>query len=119
MYIACGPSDEATKKNGVVSVLVEQVLHHGAYNPEGPNRRITPLEGVVVTVNSSKGETIASPTTDTQGKVRLELPEGSYVLIVPERNDEFASAYSPAPERITLVEADSMHIDFRYAIFAP
>ena len=119
LYGCCSSDKALNEKSGVVTGLVEQVLHHGAYNPDGPNQTVTPLRRLQITVNSNEGELIASPITDEDGKFHLLLPEGSYVVLTPERNDEYAPAYSPAPERITLTAGDSLHLHFRYSIFAP
>ncbi|MGE3802276.1 MAG: hypothetical protein AB7H80_14765 [Candidatus Kapaibacterium sp.] len=120
LALGCGSSEETTLKNGgVVTGIVQQVLHHGAYNPDGPNKTITLLNEVTLIVNDSEGETVAKPMTNAKGEFRLILPAGSYVVIPPDLTGSDVPSSAPSPERIEVKKGDSLHLNFTYAIYAP
>ncbi|MCB0711981.1 MAG: hypothetical protein KDD67_06595 [Ignavibacteriae bacterium] len=120
LALGCGSSEDATLKNGgIVTGIVQQVLHHGAYNPDGPNKTITLLNEVTLVVNDSEGEIVAKPTTNTKGEFRLILPAGSYVVIPPDLTGSDVPSSAPSPERIEVKQGDSLYLNFTYAIYAP
>ncbi len=120
LQTGCGSSDKAAlASQGVVTGTVTQVLHHGAYNPDGPNKTVTMMRGLELQVMNGDGKIIARPVTDAEGKFRLALPAGSYVLLPPEMGGEDAPTSAPSPERIEVHPGDSLDLTFQYAIFAP
>ena len=119
ILVACGSGNEALRNGGILSGDVQQILHHGAYDPDGPNHTITTLEGVHLIVNDSEGEEVATLTTDREGKFEIALPPGSYIVIPPDLTDEDVPSSAPSPARVEIEKGTEIHLNFQYAIFAP
>ena len=120
---SCGGarSDTAAQGEGLIQGRVEQVLHHGAFNPDGPNRTVTPLAGIAITVADTTGRTIDTLFSDSTGAFGRMIAAGVYRLAVPERPTENKSVpgSSPPPERITVRSGETAEVVFRYNIYAP
>lgn len=110
-----GISDE----QGTVRGHVEQVFHHGAFNPDGPNKTVTRLANVRVFVADDSGTVIDTLITDQKGEFGRDLPAGSYTISVPARQEEDMPGSSPEPWTISLAKGDTVQAVFQFNIYAP
>lgn len=120
---SCGgsKSDAIAQGEGRIRGKVEQVLHHGAFNPDGPNRTVTPLAGIGIIVADTVGRPIDTLFSDSTGTFQGTARAGIYLLTPPERptENEFVPGSSPPPERITVRSGETAEVLFRYNIYAP
>lgn len=114
-------SDAAAQEEGAIRGKVEQVLHHGAFNPDGPNRTVTPLAGIGIIVADTVGRPIDTLFSDSTGTFGGAVGAGIYLLTAPERptENESVPGSSPPPERVTIRSGETAEVLFRYNIYAP
>jgi hypothetical protein len=91
-------STASTPPDGILSGQVVARSSCPAQNSVTPCA-LAPVAGRTVTVETVSGDTIATLTTDTQGRFRLSLPQGHY-MVRP------ASGNSPAATPSSAVEVD-------------
>ena len=109
----------STEEQGTVQGHVEQVFHHGAFNPDGPNKTVTRLADIKVFVADDSGTIIDTLVTDAEGQFGRTLPAGSYILSVPARQEEDIPGSSPEPWKISLAKGDTVQTIFQFNIYAP
>lgn len=120
LLTGCSSSREnSAAEQGTVEGHVEQVFHHGAFNPDGPNKTITRLANVQVFVADGSGTIIDTLVTDAEGEFSRDLPAGTYVLSVPARQEEDVPGNSPSPWSLTIIKGDTVRTVFQFSIYAP
>lgn len=110
---------ERAEGTGSISGKVEQVLHHGAYNPDGPNQTITPLAGIELVLSDSTGTVIDTLRSDSTGTFYGRFTPGVYTLTAPEQSHKSVPGSSPPPERVQLNRGETAVVLFQYQIYAP
>lgn len=119
VWAGCSSSSDNDSRPGTIAGRVEQVLHHGAYNPNGPNKTTTTLVGVMVTVSDTLGTVVDSVVTGSEGKYSIQLPAGIYIVTLPPHSEEQVPGSAPDPVRTKVVPGATTTIFLRYNIYAP
>lgn len=116
---ACWSGNATVERAGRLSIVAEEVLHHGAFNPDGPNRTITPLGNIRVIVTDTTMNALDTVFTNAEGHIALDLAPGVYVLVPQEREYESAPGSSPSEQRIEIIAGGTATVLLQYQIFAP
>ncbi len=120
--LACSSSKEKTgvsTEHGTVAGYVEQIFHHGAYNPDGPNKTISRMPNVYVIVVDTTGTTIDTLTTDAKGEFSQSFPPGRYTFGIPAQEIEGVAGGAPEPESVIVTPGSSAEIVLQFRVFAP
>ena len=120
LLLSCSTSkQEATTDMGTISGYVEQIFHHGAYDPDGPNKTVSRIANVVLYVTDQSAILIDSMRTNSAGEFIGVFPIGTYTVSVPEQEEEDIPGSSPAPETVMISKGDTVQLSFQYRIYAP
>lgn len=110
---------QVSEEGGKISGKVEQILHHGAYNPEGTNRTITPLVGIQMIITDTTGAAIDTLFSDSTGAFSGVLETGTYILTPPPQRNEMVPGTTPPPQRIDVHRGETTAVMFHYQVYAP